>query len=146
MKLEFGSQQTLAYQDEDGNWKLFETPDYAEELAKCQRYLYIIQDTSNIGVNFAAVLSAAGNEAFVYLPVGVSMRTNPTASITRLILVDDGGRVFDTNIEGDTFSISAIKTEGNGVFIRMPLSKKVGNVDQAVIARIVGKTTLSAEL
>lgn len=38
MKLEFGAQQTLAYQDEDGNWQLFETPDYGEELAKCQRY------------------------------------------------------------------------------------------------------------
>ena len=39
-KLELGDQQTLAYQDEDGNWQLFETPDYAEELAKCQRYLF----------------------------------------------------------------------------------------------------------
>ena len=37
-KLELGSHQTLAYQDEDGNWQLFETPDYAEELTKCQRY------------------------------------------------------------------------------------------------------------
>ena len=38
MKLELGPTQTLAYQDEDGNWQLFETPDYGEELAKCQRY------------------------------------------------------------------------------------------------------------
>lgn len=37
-KLELGPTQTLAYQDEDGAWQLFETPDYAEELAKCQRY------------------------------------------------------------------------------------------------------------
>lgn len=39
-KLELGPTQTLAYQDEEGNWQLFETPDYAEELAKCQRYLF----------------------------------------------------------------------------------------------------------
>lgn len=38
-KLELGDHQTLAYQDEDGNWQLFETPDYGEELEKCQRYL-----------------------------------------------------------------------------------------------------------
>ena len=38
-KAELGPTQTLAYQDEDGNWQLFETPDYVEELAKCQRYL-----------------------------------------------------------------------------------------------------------
>ena len=39
-KLEIGDTQTLAYQDEEGNWQLFETPDYGEELAKCQRYLF----------------------------------------------------------------------------------------------------------
>ena len=49
-KTELGSHQTLAYQDEDGNWQLFETPDYGEELAKCQRYLQRFQ-----GVFFASV-------------------------------------------------------------------------------------------
>ena len=37
-KLELGAQQTLAHQDADGNWVLNEIPNYAEELAKCQRY------------------------------------------------------------------------------------------------------------
>lgn len=36
-KLEFGSQQTLAHQ-ENGKWVLNEIPDYGEQLAKCQRY------------------------------------------------------------------------------------------------------------
>ena len=40
VKLELGSQQTLAHQDEDGNWVLNEIPDYGEELAKCQRYYW----------------------------------------------------------------------------------------------------------
>lgn len=40
-KLELGSSQTLAYKDEGGNWQLYETPDYAEELAKCQRYFQL---------------------------------------------------------------------------------------------------------
>ena len=34
-KLEFGSTQTLAHQDENGNWVLNEIPDYNEELLKC---------------------------------------------------------------------------------------------------------------
>lgn len=38
IKLEFGAQQTLAHQ-ENGVWVLNEIPDYATELAKCQRYL-----------------------------------------------------------------------------------------------------------
>ena len=40
-KLELGSSQTLAYKDEGGNWQLFETPDYAEDLSKCQRYFQL---------------------------------------------------------------------------------------------------------
>ena len=38
-KLELGSQQTLAHQ-ENGNWVLNEIPDYGEQLARCQRYYY----------------------------------------------------------------------------------------------------------
>ena len=38
IKLELGSQQTLAHQDADGNWALNEIPDYGEQLARCQRY------------------------------------------------------------------------------------------------------------
>ena len=38
MKLELGDTQTLAHQDDDGNWVLNEIPNYQQELAKCQRY------------------------------------------------------------------------------------------------------------
>lgn len=38
MKLELGSHQTLAHQ-EDGKWVLNEIPNYADTLARCQRYL-----------------------------------------------------------------------------------------------------------
>ena len=38
IKLELGDQQTLAHQDENGNWVLNEIPDYGEQLARCQRY------------------------------------------------------------------------------------------------------------
>lgn len=37
-KLELGEGQTLARQDVDGDWVLYGIPNYAEELAKCQRY------------------------------------------------------------------------------------------------------------
>ena len=39
VKLELGSQQTLAHQDANGAWVLNEIPDYGEQLLKCQRYL-----------------------------------------------------------------------------------------------------------
>lgn len=37
-KLELGSQQTLAHQDESGNWVLNEIPNYADMLERCQYY------------------------------------------------------------------------------------------------------------
>ena len=39
-KLELGNAQTLAHQ-ENGQWVLNEIPNYAEELAKCQRYFHV---------------------------------------------------------------------------------------------------------
>ena len=41
LKCEKGENQTLAWQDTDGNWHLYQTPDYATELLKCQRYLQL---------------------------------------------------------------------------------------------------------
>ena len=43
VKLEEGSTQTLAYQDDTGAWQLLPQPesDYATQLAKCQRYYQI---------------------------------------------------------------------------------------------------------
>ena len=40
-KLELGTQQTLAHQDENGVWVLNEIPDYGEQLARCQRYFQL---------------------------------------------------------------------------------------------------------
>lgn len=38
VKLELGTQQTLAHQDASGNWVLNAVPNYAEQLMKCRRY------------------------------------------------------------------------------------------------------------
>lgn len=67
-KTELGPTQTLAYQDEDGAWQLFETPDYGEELAKCQRYLLM---GPLVGIPCVG--------AYVVIPTPVMLRTVPTA-------------------------------------------------------------------
>ena len=41
VKLEIGSQQTLAHKDTSGNWVLNEIPDYGEQLLRCQRYFQL---------------------------------------------------------------------------------------------------------
>lgn len=73
-KLELGPTQTLAYQDEDGNWQLFETPDYGEELAKCQRYFY-----KYVGNIF--LCNYATGEGYALFEFPVEMRITPTVTI-----------------------------------------------------------------
>lgn len=83
-KLELGSTQTLACQDEAGGWQLFETPDYAVELAKCQRYYCksAIDLNSFISGEIAFAQSAEWLNTAVKFPV--EMRITPTASIRRI--------------------------------------------------------------
>lgn len=65
VKLELGSQQTLAHQ-ENGVWVLNEIPDYGEQLARCQRYFQTF-----------ATESLRPTDALDFRPV---MRTNPALS------------------------------------------------------------------
>lgn len=81
VKLEIGSQQTLAHQ-EDGVWVLNEIPDYGEELTKCMRYLQVLaapNDTSGNGV----AIGYANNtvDLWVPIPLAVPMRISPTPAI-----------------------------------------------------------------
>ena len=66
VKLELGSQQTLAHQDENGVWVLNEIPDYGEQLRRCQRYFQTF-----------ATESLRHTDALDFRPV---MRTNPALS------------------------------------------------------------------
>lgn len=50
VKLELGTQQTLAHQ-ENGAWVLNELPDYTEEWAKCNRYLRVYGRKSTHGLS-----------------------------------------------------------------------------------------------
>ena len=73
VKVEYGTTQTLAYQDDTGAWQLLPQPesDYATQLAKCQRYLI------PIGANSCWGLAESNTTAYLYLPLPVSMRTTP---------------------------------------------------------------------
>lgn len=82
VKLELGSQQTLAHQDSSGAWVLNEIPDYGDELTKCMRYLQVITtpyDTSGNGV----AIGYANNtvDLWVPIPLAVPMRISPTPTI-----------------------------------------------------------------
>ena len=82
VKLEVGTEQTLAHQNSSGAWVLNEMPDYGEELTKCMRYLQVIAtpyDTSGNGV----AIGYANNtvDLWVPIPLAVPMRISPTPTI-----------------------------------------------------------------
>lgn len=82
IKLEYGTIQTLAHQNEEGNWVLNEIPDYAMELEKCRRYFQVV---NSLGVNGAHLLDVRGKsaeKAFGTLTLKVPMRTMPSVSIS----------------------------------------------------------------
>ena len=74
VKLELGTVQTLAHQDEHGNWVLNDPPpDKALELAKCQRCF----ETSG------TVWTVPGNTSMM-VPYKVTKRVSPALSVTFL--------------------------------------------------------------
>lgn len=72
VKLELGSQQTLAHQ-ENGVWVLNEIPDYWEQLRKCQSYFYRVHYDQYQTINMAY---EDISYAFIMLPLPVAMRIN----------------------------------------------------------------------
>ena len=108
MKVEFGTVQTLAYQDEDGNWQLFETPDFQEELAKCQGYLIPVRRNSCTGPASSSTI------AYLYFPVPVSMRATPVLQGTppENLFPSDGHTV-------ETFSVFSSSALSNMVTFRV---------------------------
>lgn len=77
VKTEFGSHQTLAHK-EGSKWVLNEIPDYATELAKCQRYLRVFESLPN------GYITAGGTNFISYIPALSSMRSNPTIVLENL--------------------------------------------------------------
>jgi len=110
VKLELGTIQTLAHQDASGNWVLSDPPpDPALELAKCQRYQFVIRagmlndPYPTVGMGIAR--SAA--EMNLMIPLPTTMRARPSISVEGNGIyvrnsMDTGKNLH--NIEVDTFN------------------------------------------
>lgn len=82
VKLELGTEQTLAHQNSSGAWVLNEIPDYGEELTRCMRYLQIISTPYDTSVNGVAIGYANNTvDLWVPIPLAVPMRISPTPTI-----------------------------------------------------------------
>lgn len=74
-KLEKGDKQTLAYQDDAGDWQLLETPNYSAELVRCQQYYCQIKGQVK---TYASTSYLVINQK---LPV--TMRTKPAITVKK---------------------------------------------------------------
>lgn len=107
-KLELGEGQTLAHQDADGNWVLNEIPDYAEELAKCQRYQVIMSGLAR----YRTILVQANSLDF-YIPTPVTMRAVPAFSVPTARITS-----FTSSASFTDATWSVLNINPAGVYIR----------------------------
>lgn len=72
VKLELGTEQTLAHQDANGNWVLNEIPDYREQLRRCQKYFVKFGDSNFFHALGVAIARTSENLSLV-LPLPTQM-------------------------------------------------------------------------
>ena len=87
VKLELGSQQTLAHK-EDGVLALNEIPNYGEQLRRCQRYLIPINDGTRVRASYYS-----GTALFFAVPIPSTMRTTPA-------ILDPSGALVVQSVSG----------------------------------------------
>lgn len=87
VKLELGSQQTLAHQ-ENGVWILNEIPRFSDQLAACQRYLIPINNWTRVRASYYSA-----NALFFTVPIPSTMRTTPA-------ILDPSGALAVQSVSG----------------------------------------------
>lgn len=103
IKLELGSQQTLAHQ-ENGVWVLNEMPDYGEQLRRCQRYCFVWGYGAKKTRCLAVMQCVQPSRLFGLIPTPVTMRANPVMT---------GGSL--TTFGGKVTSLDNLITCANGI-------------------------------
>lgn len=114
VKLELGSTQTLAHQ-ENGVWVLNEIPNYQQELARCQRFQIAVRNFARLRV---ARVTSGQLDFFLPLPVTMNgaggANNNPTLEDPSSILA-----VYNTGGTAQTgFTFSCSTNGANGVTIQ----------------------------
>lgn len=109
VKLELGSQQTLAHQDAAGNWVLNDPPpDKALEMLKCQRYQIAVNASNLGGRTVGTGFATSSSTCFIVCPVPTTLRAKPTSIISgswKLVYPE----IAVSNIEVNNITENAVK-------------------------------------
>ena len=129
IKLELGSQQTLAHQ-ENGKWVPNEIPDYGEQLRRCQRYFFKVGDASR----YCSLGNGVARDAqyvSITIPTPVTMRT-----VAGLIAIPAGFtmRHSDTLLSGGAnFVVDASSQSSIMLKVQSPVALTPGDMWEAFL-------------
>lgn len=115
IKLERGSQQTLAHKDSNGNWILNEIPNYGEQLRKCQRYFVNFNPYKQEWFAMPQAVASNANQAYSAVTLPVAMRTQPTVTYGGNIVLSQASdnTVTDIRVSSNTFTGNSIQLQYN---------------------------------
>ncbi len=119
LKMEAGDHQTLAYQDESGAWQLFETPDYGEELAKCQRYQLVLSSTDSHSSVGSGVVHTT-TQARIVIPLPNTLRIKPTLSYSgnfQLLTNGTGATITKIVLESINQNCISVQATSSGLVV-----------------------------
>ena len=117
VKLELGSQQTLAHQDADGNWVLNDPPpNKALEMLKCQRYQIALNASNLVGRTVGTGFATSSSTCFIVCPIPTTLRAKPTGIISgSWKLVYPEIAVSNTEVNNITGNAVKLKVTASGL-------------------------------
>ena len=140
VKLELGSQQTLAHQ-ENGAWVLNEIPKFGDHLAECQRHALVLEGADQF--YGGQVHGSDATKVDVFIPTPVTMRTTPVLSTLQnpasIQIVTNSGLRADV-------SLSVYDKSPNGVDLAALCDTGLSANEPAILRISGGKLLLSADL
>ena len=133
MKLELGEGQTLVLQ-ENGSLVLNETPDFNEQLTKCQLFLFSFAGGT---VRYAPTQISSGIIDFT-IPIPVTMRNAPTTSFG--FTQSAGTKVYFNGVAQTGFTFSANYLDTNAVNIRASKASHGGTGSDVIFLNLGSAT------
>lgn len=127
-KLEFGTEQTLAHQ-ENGVWVLNEIPDYGEELRKCQRYYVSLKPRAGGTPLIGTGIVVANTQAAVTIPLPVTLN-GATVSLGRsgTVKLWHGSTIGSSSADITGFVGSAVSDNSVTVTVSVSGGLNIGEV------------------
>lgn len=120
-KLELGTEQTLAHQDDTGTWVLNDPPpNKQQELAKCQRYQIRIgykEGSTYAGAIGFGYMPSSGTKIRVFVPTPVSMLKNPTLIFFNEKTESENLYVVSAGISQTVNSVTTVAQQNGILFI-----------------------------